>query len=196
MEALKISTVMSRVLGVVSCLLSIAVIVFFINVLSFDKDIQAKPFGIHLKTLREAAQRVKIGCYRHQAKVRMYSGSSSDMIFLQTDRTIDHIVSFSDSADYFFGRLAFLKDNAKEAKKCFDQYRQFSKRFTHVLHLGLADTSRGENYLLTIGERLPAGKLSFDSEQEVQLLALLLEIEFYTRMQRSIGDLASFCENW
>lgn len=108
----------------------------------------------------------------------------------------DHIVSFSDSANYFFGRLTLLKDNPEEAKECFDQYGQFSNRFTHVLHLGLANTSRGGNYLLTIGERLPAGKLSFDSEQEVQLLALLLEIEFYMRMQRSIADLASFCENW
>lgn len=54
MEVLKMSTVMSRVFGVVSCLLLIAVIVLSINVLSFEKDIQAKPFGIHLKTLRRA----------------------------------------------------------------------------------------------------------------------------------------------
>jgi hypothetical protein len=181
---------------VVSGSLSIVVIALSIHVFSVEKSVDAKPFSIHLKTLRRAAQRIKIGCYRYQEKVKMYAGNNSDTIVLRTVCTIDHIVSFSDSADYFFRRLALLKGNAKEAKKCFDQYGQFSNRFTHVLHLGLADTSRGGNYLLTIGERLPAGKLSFDSEQEVQLLALLLEIEFYTRVQDSIGYLASFCENW
>jgi hypothetical protein len=196
MEALKMRPQMNRMFWVVSGSLSIVVIALSIRVYSVENSIHAKPFGIHLKTLRRAAQRIKVGCFRYQDKVKMYAGNSSDTTFLQTVVTIDRIVSFSDSADYFFRRLALLKDNAKEAKKCFDEYGQFSNRFTHVLHLELANTFRGGNYLLKIGERLPAGKLSFDSEQEVQLLALLLEIEFYTSVQDSIGYLVSFCENW
>jgi hypothetical protein len=196
MEVLKMSTAMNKVFWGFFCLLSIAVIVLSVNVLSFERDLPVKPFSIHLKILSKTAEHMKVSCYKHQEKVRRTMGGNNEALRLQTIASIDTIMSFADSADYFFKRLTSLKGDAKEAKKCFDQYGQFSERFTAAIRLAMGHDRRAQNYLLGIERWLPAGELSFDSGQEVQLLALLLEIEFYERTQDTLTDLASFCENW
>lgn len=181
---------------IVSGLLLIAVIVLAVKVLFFEKDVEHKPFAVHLKTLGKAAKQMKAGCYAHREKARKYTSAGSDTAASRVDATMDTIMSFADSADYYFSRLVSLKGDAREAESCFHQYGQFSGRVAKAISIGLGNDHPAKNYLLAIEERLPAGKLSFESEQEVELLALLLEIEFYESIQRSLGELASFCENW
>jgi hypothetical protein len=87
------------------------------NPIVFEKDIDAKSFAVHVKTLNEIAKRSKAGCYKHQEKVKKYT--NGDAHDLQVIAAIDNIMLSIDSADYFFNRLASLRGDPVEAKSAF-----------------------------------------------------------------------------
>jgi hypothetical protein len=103
---------------------------------------------------------------------------------------MDGIVSFEDSADFYFLRLKSFKNDPDSARQCFAKYAGFSNRFTAAIHK--ATTVDMQNYLLTMHERLPTGELPFESEEGIELLTALLQIEFYDRMFRAMKVVVDF----
>jgi hypothetical protein len=175
-------------------LMFIAAMILLNRILSLEKMPTKKTFDVHLNMLDKAARKFRKDCYDHHKEAR-------DRVVPTNPRMtkalagLDLVITFGDSADFYFRRLESFKGDPDSARHCFAKYAQFSNRFTGAIHeITGIKIKEMPNYLLTIHEQLPAKKLPFESEQGIELLGLLLQIDFYERMQRAMDKLVTFAD--
>ncbi len=174
-------------------LLIVAVTTLSGSILSLRKVPDAEIFKAHLDNFDRAAERLKRDCHAHYKMAMEADGKSTNPVVVQGLAALSNMKAFGDSADVHFNRLESFKDNPDSARLCLAQYVRFSTRFAAAAQaITNMEVYDPQTYLLKIEDRLPGKKIPLGSPEGVQLLTLILRIDFYERLQVAMNKLVSF----